>query len=37
MSQKAGADAQDVVRNARYVLYAYFGGQARPPEALLQP
>ena len=29
MSQKAGADAEDAVRNASYILYAYLGGQAR--------
>lgn len=29
MSQKAGADAEDAVKNASYVLYAYLGGQAR--------
>ena len=29
MSQKAGADAEDAVRNACYILYAYLGGQVR--------
>ena len=29
MSQKTGADAEDAVRNASYILYAYLGGQAR--------
>ena len=29
MSQKAGVDAEDAVRNASYILYAYLGGQAR--------
>ena len=29
MSQKAGADAEDAVRNVSYILYAYLGGQAR--------
>lgn len=29
MSEKAGADAEDAVRNAGYVVYAYLGGQAR--------
>ena len=29
MSQKAGADAEDAVKNASYILYAYLGGQAR--------
>ena len=29
VSQKAGADAEDAVKNASYVLYAYLGGQAR--------
>ena len=29
MSEKAGADAEDAVRNTGYVVYAYLGGQAR--------
>lgn len=29
MGEKAGADAEDAVRNAGYVVYAYLGGQAR--------
>ena len=29
MSEKAGADATEAVRNAGYVLYAYLGGQAK--------
>jgi len=29
MSEKAGADATEAVRNGGYVLYAYLGGQAK--------
>ena len=29
MNEKAGADGNDSVRNAGYVLYAYLGGQAK--------
>ena len=29
MSEKAGADATEAVRNAGYVLYAYLGGEAK--------
>ena len=29
MSEKAGADGTEAVRNAGYVLYAYLGGQAK--------
>ena len=29
MSEKAGADATEAVRNAGYMLYAYLGGQAK--------
>ena len=29
MGEKAGADPEDAVRNAGYVVYAYLGGQAK--------
>lgn len=29
MNEKAGADPNDSVKNAGYVLYAYLGGQAK--------
>ena len=29
MNEKAGADGEDAVKNAGYVVYAYLGGQAR--------